>query len=191
MIGEDCIIREHVTIHAATKPDIPTRIGNRAFMMVGSHVGHDGQVGNNVTMVNSALVAGHAQVADNVTMSGNTGVHQFTRVGRMVFITGNCGVSMDVPPFCVVAYRNTLFTVNLVGLRRSGVLREHITAVRDAFWHVFRKTLTRPEMLRELEARGKDCPLVQEQAEFVATAKRPICRGRLNANAISDAEAFT
>ncbi|MEY3230919.1 MAG: Udp N-acetylglucosamine O-acyltransferase, partial [Planctomycetota bacterium] len=73
--------------------------------------------------------------------------------------------------------------LNLVGLRRSGVPRDQITLLRRAFWHVFRRSLTRPEMLAELHARGKDCPLVLEQARFVETATRPIAHGRLNASA--------
>jgi hypothetical protein len=41
-------------------------------------------------------------------------------------------------------------------------------------------------MLAELHARGKDCPLVLEQARFVETATRPIAHGRVGAS--EDAE---
>src|SRR5262249_27087860 len=86
-------------------------------------------------------------------------------------------ISMDVPPFCVSGARNTLHSINLVGLRRNGVSREHITLVRRAFWEVFRAPLPRKEMTEVLRTLGKDCPLVDEMAEFVATAKRPIAKG--------------
>src|SRR5690349_17988525 len=33
VIGNDCIIREHVTIHSASNDHTPTRVGNRVFMM--------------------------------------------------------------------------------------------------------------------------------------------------------------
>lgn len=186
-VGEDTILREHVTLHAATKLDKPTRIGNKVMMMVACHAGHDATIGNGCILANSSMLGGHSSLGDNVIMSGNTALHQFVRMGRMAFMTGNCGVSMDVPPFCVVSDRNRISTINLVGLRRSGVSRDDITAVRRAFWHVFRRNLTKPEMLAELRARGKDCALVMEQADFVATATRPIARGRAGGDS-EDAE---
>lgn len=176
-IGPDSIIREHATVHAATKADVPTTLGTRVFMMSCSHVGHDGRIGNNVILANSALVAGHGQIGDNVMMSGNTSLHQFTRVGRLAFISGQEGTSCDVPPFCVVGGRNTINTVNLVGMRRSGMAREHVTGVRDAFWHVLRRNLTKKETIAQLEERGRDCPPVAEMAAFVAESKRAIARG--------------
>ncbi|MCA9297580.1 MAG: hypothetical protein KDA28_00855, partial [Phycisphaerales bacterium] len=39
-IGERTVIREFVTIHAATK-SAPTSIGDGCYLMVGSHIGHD------------------------------------------------------------------------------------------------------------------------------------------------------
>ena len=131
-IGNNCILREGVTVHAATRPDVPTTIGDRVMMMVASHAGHDARVGNNVILANSALLAGHSVLEDNVTLSGNSAVHQFNRIGRLCFMTGNVGVSTDVPPFCVVGARNTISSVNLVGMRRSGMPRDHITMVRRA-----------------------------------------------------------
>jgi len=177
VVGSNTVLRESVTLHAATKLDKPTRVGDRVYMMAGSHAGHDATVGNGVVMANSAMLAGHAVVFDNAILSGNAAVHQFNRIGRMAFLTGNVGTSKDVPPFCVCAARNTINTVNLVGMRRAGFARDHITAVRNAFWHVFRKNLTRKDTIAELMARGRDCPLVMEQAEFVAVATRPIARG--------------
>jgi UDP-N-acetylglucosamine acyltransferase len=179
VIGDDCLLREHVTIHAATKVDKPTRVGNKVLMMVASHAGHDATIGNGVIMANSAMLGGHALLEDNVIMSGNTAMHQFTRMGRMSFVTGNCGCSMDVPPFCVVSDRNRVTTINLVGLRRSGASRDEITHVRRAFWKVFRNSLTKPEMLEKLTELAKDSALVAEQLRFVQSATRPICRGRV------------
>jgi UDP-N-acetylglucosamine acyltransferase len=179
-IGKGTILRENTSVHAASKGDNPTIIGERVFMMVSSHVGHDARVGNNVILANSALLAGHCIIGDNANLSGNTSVHQFTRVGRMAFLSGQSATSMDVPPFCVVMNRSMLAGVNLVGLRRAGYPREQITAVREAYRFVFRRCLPRREMIAELERRGKDCPLVQEQAEFVASAKRPIAHGRMD-----------
>jgi hypothetical protein len=64
-----------------------------------------------------------------------------------------------------------------VGLRRSGMPREHITELRRAFRDAFRPVIRKDEMIRMLEDRGRECPPVLELAKFVAEAKRPICAG--------------
>ncbi|MCK6477650.1 MAG: acyl-ACP--UDP-N-acetylglucosamine O-acyltransferase [Phycisphaerales bacterium] len=177
-IGKGCILREHVTIHAATKPDRPTTVGDRCMMMVGTHLGHDSRIGNDVVMVNNSGLAGHSELGDNVTLSGMVGIHQFVRVGRFVFMAMGVGVSMDVPPFCVVPERQRMEGINRVGLRRAGFPRDHITAIDEAFRKVFRPgNLGRPEMIEMLTELGKECPPVMEMAEFVRQSKRGICPG--------------
>lgn len=179
VIGENCIIREHVTIHAASNDHTPTTIGNNVFMMVGSHAGHDAKVGNNVVMVNYAVLGGHAQVGDNANLSGLVAIHQHGRVGRLAMISGGSGMSMDVPPFCVAGERNVINGVNVVGMRRFGMDRGEIQAVKRAFHDVFRLPLTRGEQIEKLERMAANSPAVGEMLEFVKTAKRAISRGPL------------
>ncbi|MCH7961430.1 MAG: acyl-ACP--UDP-N-acetylglucosamine O-acyltransferase [Planctomycetes bacterium] len=178
-IGEESIIREHVTVHAATKPDTPTRIGPHVFMMSGSHAGHDAQIGAHVTMMNNVAIGGHGEVGEGAVFGGGSTVHQSTRIGRLVMISGLAGTSMDVPPFCLVSDRNRMGGVNLVGMRRAGIPREQITAVRRAFSEVFRPCLPRPQMIEALTERGLECPPVAEMAQFVrdGTDARGICPG--------------
>jgi UDP-N-acetylglucosamine acyltransferase len=176
-IGEDCIFREHVTVHAASNDHTPTRLGNRVFMMVNSHVAHDCTIGNNVVFVNGAGIAGHGVIDDNVTLGGNAVIHQFVRIGRLVMMSGDCAVSLDVPPFCTVSERNRIGSLNLVGLRRAGVPREHITELRRAFREVLRHSMPRNELIAELTRRGATCPPLAEMAEFVAASKRGITPG--------------
>ncbi|MEK6703313.1 MAG: acyl-ACP--UDP-N-acetylglucosamine O-acyltransferase [Planctomycetota bacterium] len=176
-IGAGCLIREGVTVHAATKPDIPTTIGDRVMMMVNSHAGHDAFVSNDVILANGALLAGHSHIGERANISGNCAIHQFNRVGRLAFVSGGVALSTDVPPFCVSAGRNRLHAVNLVGMRRNGLPREHITQVRWAFNQAFRRSLPRDEMLAKLLELGKDCPPVMEMHQFVLDAKRPISPG--------------
>src|SRR6266849_5234878 len=48
-IGADCDIRENVTINTGTEDDRGvTEIGERCFLMAGSHVAHDCKVGSDV-----------------------------------------------------------------------------------------------------------------------------------------------
>ena len=36
-----------------------TRVGDKCFLMVGSHVAHDCQIGNNVVFANNIMLGGH------------------------------------------------------------------------------------------------------------------------------------
>jgi UDP-N-acetylglucosamine acyltransferase len=175
VIGSDCKLREHVTIHASTKPDVPTRLGDRVWMMVGSHVAHDCRVGNDVNFVNNAGLAGHVQVGDKVTLAGHAIVHQFVRMGRMAFMSAGSAVSTDVPPFCIAWGRNSIVGLNVVGLRRSGMDRGEITLLRRAFREVLRENLPRAQTVERLREIGASSSAVMEVADFVAGGKRPIC----------------
>ncbi len=172
VVGKNCLIREYVSVHAATNEHTPTSVGDRVFMMATSHAGHDAKVGNGVVMVNGSALAGHAQAHDGAIISGGALVHQFNRIGRLAFMAGGSAVSVDVPPFCLVVGKNVMNGVNLVGMRRSGMPREHITRVRQAYREVLGEPMTREEMVRELERLGADCPPVMEMARFVAEAKK-------------------
>ena len=45
IIGENCQIREHVTVHRAAGIGKQTQIGNNCMLMVGSHVAHNCKLG--------------------------------------------------------------------------------------------------------------------------------------------------
>lgn len=176
-IGANTLLREHVTIHAASKPPgegHPTTIGDNCFLMVNSHLGHDARVGHGVILVNGVLLAGHTEVQDRATLSGAAAIHQFVRIGRFAFVTGLTGHALDVPPFCIAGARNTIFGINAVGLRRAGFPREHITLLRKAFRLGFRVRQPRAEQIAVLRDLGAACPPVLEMAEFVAASKRGV-----------------
>ncbi|MEM9372677.1 MAG: acyl-ACP--UDP-N-acetylglucosamine O-acyltransferase [Planctomycetota bacterium] len=174
-IGSGCIIREHATVHAASKPDRPTTIGDRVFLMVNSHVGHDTVVEDDVILVNNTCLAGHTYVQRNATLSGAVLLHQHGRVGRLAMCSGGSILSNDVPPFCMTANRSTLVGLNLVGLRRSGMPANEINAIKRAFREVFRINPNRTELLAMLDERAKESPCVAEMAAFVRASKRSIC----------------
>lgn len=177
-IGSECIIREHVTVHAATKEE-PTRIGNRVFLMVGSHAGHDAIVEDGAILTNGAGLAGHTFVGRGAILSGYASVHQFARIGRLAMVSALTGCSSDVPPFCIADGRNRIVGINAVGMRRAGIDRTEITAVRRAYREAFRKTIPRQEMIGILDALGREAPCVAEMAEFVRTTRRGIAPGTI------------
>lgn len=176
-IGPDSLIRENVSVHASSNDHTPTTLGERVMLMASSHVAHDCQLGDNVILVNYAGLSGHTVIGNNATLSGHCGTHQHVRIGRLAFFSAGTHVSMDVPPFCVVNERNRLGSVNLVGMRRSGMPRTEITAVRETFRAVFRHPTPREDMLGYLAERAEEVPALAELHEFVSHSKRGIVPG--------------
>ena len=135
VIGKRNRIREHVTMNCGTEGGGGvTRVGDDGLFMAGCHIAHDAQLGDRVIIVNSAAVAGHCIIEDDVIVGGLSGIHQFVRIGRGAIIGAVTMVTNDVIPYGLVqAPRGELDGLNLVGLKRRGVARADITALRAAF----------------------------------------------------------
>jgi UDP-N-acetylglucosamine acyltransferase len=134
-IGARNRIREHVTMNTGTEGGgFVTRIGDDGLFMAGCHVAHDCQIGNRVILVNHASIAGHCVLEDEVIVGGLSGVHQFVRIGRGAIIGAVTMVTADVIPHGLVqAPRGQLEGLNLVGLKRRGVPKPEISALRDLY----------------------------------------------------------
>ena len=135
VVGARCRVREGATLNAGTEGGGGlTQVGDDCLIMAGAHVAHDCRVGNRVILVNNAALAGHCIVEDDVIVGGLSGVHQWVRVGRGAIIGAVTMVTNDVIPYGLVqAPRGELDGLNLVGLKRRGVPREDITALRAAY----------------------------------------------------------
>ncbi|AML53725.1 acyl-[acyl-carrier-protein]--UDP-N-acetylglucosamine O-acyltransferase [Falsihalocynthiibacter arcticus] len=135
IVGARNRIREGVTMNTGTTGGGGiTRVGDDCLFMTGAHVGHDTTVGNRVILANQAALAGHCVVADDVIIGGLSGIHQFVRLGRGAIIGAVTMVTNDVIPFGLVqGPRGELDGLNLVGLKRRGVSRADISALRAAF----------------------------------------------------------
>lgn len=135
IVGKRNRIREGATLNLGTKGGGGvTRVGDDCLFMTGAHVGHDAVVGSRVVMANQAALAGHCIVEDDVIIGGLSGVHQFVRLGRGAIVGAVTMVTNDVIPYGLVqGPRGVLDGLNLVGLKRRGVGREDITALRAAF----------------------------------------------------------
>jgi UDP-N-acetylglucosamine acyltransferase len=168
-IGEDCDIREGVTINTGTEDGGGlTEIGNRCFFLVGSHVGHDCRVGNGVTLANNAVLGGHVTVGDHSFLGGQAAVHQFVRIGEGVMISGVSGVAADIIPFgFAIGQRAVLDGLNVVGLRRRGVDRSDIHQLRRAYRALFVGSGTLRDRLGPVEEEFADNPLVGQVIAFI------------------------
>lgn len=174
-IGNHCIIREFVTIHRGTKPDTITQVGDHCFLMADAHLGHNAQLGNHVIMANASMLGGYVSVGDRAFISGNVAVHQFVRVGKMAMVSGLSGFSKDIPPFCMAAFRNSVWGLNMVGLRRAGLSSADRESLREAFRILFRSDLDRKASLEKIRQDFTN-PYVLELLQFITESKRGICR---------------
>lgn len=135
IIGPRVIVREHVTAHGGTaQGGGATVVGADALLMVGVHVAHDCRLGDGVVLANQVALGGHVTVGDGAMIGGLTGVHQFVRVGQNAAIGGASAVRRDVPPYCLArGPEGALRGLNLVGLRRLGVDRASLAALRSVY----------------------------------------------------------
>ncbi|WP_300518574.1 acyl-ACP--UDP-N-acetylglucosamine O-acyltransferase [Aliiroseovarius sp.] len=167
-IGARNRIREHVTMNPGTAGGGGlTRIGDDGLFMAGCHVAHDCQIGNHVILVNNVAVAGHCHIDDQVIVGGLSGIHQFVRIGRGAIIGALSMVTSDVLPHALVqGPRGELDGLNLVGLKRRGVDRADITALRAAFLMLKQGEGNFQERARRLEEEA-DSDYVREMVAFI------------------------
>jgi UDP-N-acetylglucosamine acyltransferase len=136
-IGSGSTIREYVTINRSTEKGLNTTVGENCLLMACSHVAHDAIVGNNVVIANNVLLAGHVVVSDRVVLGGGSAFHQFSRIGEGSIVGGLARITQDIPPFIMVAERNEVSGLNLVGLKRRGCSRETIMELKAAYRLVY------------------------------------------------------
>jgi UDP-N-acetylglucosamine acyltransferase len=180
-IGNDNVIREDCTIHRGSPEGSATRIGDKNFLMVGAHVGHNCEIGNNVVIANNCLLAGHVRVDDQAFIGGGSTFHQFMRVGRLVMVQGSSSFGKDLPPFVMAAERNSVMGLNVVGLRRVGFSAKEREEIKAAFKLLYLSGLNLSQAL-EKAASTNFGALGREFFDFVTSAKkRGICpyRGKL------------
>lgn len=180
-IGDGNVIREYCSIHRGTPSGHGvTTIGNNCMLMAYSHVAHDCTIGNNVILVNNATLGGHVEIGDRVTVGGMTAVHQFSRIGEYSFIGGMSGISMDVPPYVIVAgIRNDMQVrgINKIGLKRAGFSNEDIRKLGHAFTMIFKtKDLLLQEALEKVKKEIPDSVPVAKMVEFFAVSNRNVVR---------------
>lgn len=167
-IGKRNRIREHVTINTGTAGGgSETRIGDDGLFMAGCHIAHDAHIGDRVIVVNSSAVAGHCIIADDVIIGGLCGIHQFVRIGQGAIIGALSMVTNDVVPHgLVMGPRGKLDGLNLVGLKRKGVARSDIIALRAAFQMLKDGEGTFHERAARL-ADDTDSAYVQQMVDFI------------------------
>lgn len=176
-IGNDNIFREHVQVHRGTTPGSSTVIGDRNYLMAGSHVAHNSKLGNDIVLANGALLGGHVEVGDHAFLSGHCVVHQFVRIGEISLMRGLSGTSRDVPPYAIIDWQHRVRGVNTVGLKRAGFEDQRIREIKEAFRILFRKGRNLSLAIKEVETETRVSPDVARLLEFIRSSKRGVCLG--------------
>ena len=178
VIGARNVIREHVTINCGSlKGGGLTDIGDRGYFMSYSHIAHDCHIGDGVTFANGVALGGHAIIEDGVNIGGLAAIQQYGHIGRNAFVGGVTGVPDDVVPHGMVwGARARLHGLNLIGLKRNGLSRERIQALRAAFRAIFFGPGTLAGRAERAAEQWAGSPEVLEIVRFIhAKRKRPIC----------------
>ena len=181
-IGEACVLREMVSMNVGSlKGGGITRVGPRGYFMANSHIGHDCQVGEGVTLANSVALGGHVEIGDGVIFGGLSAVQQFCRVGKGAMVGGLTGINRDVIPYAMAFGDHAeLAGLNLIGLKRRGLSRDTINALRASFRSVFYGG--GGSLADRARAAKQTYPGVAEVAEIadfiLADAKQELCLAR-------------
>lgn len=168
ILGDNNIVREHVTIHRATGSKKETRIGNDNLIMAYCHIGHNCTIGSNIMMSNMVGLAGHILVEDKVIFGGFVGVHQFVRVGKMAMVGGYSKVVQDIPPFMMADGRPCkVLDLNVIGLRRAGVSSKARAELKQAYKLLYRSQMNMSQAVEMVETEIESGPERDYLLDFI------------------------
>ncbi|PID76399.1 MAG: acyl-[acyl-carrier-protein]--UDP-N-acetylglucosamine O-acyltransferase [Deltaproteobacteria bacterium] len=181
IIGNDNQIREYVSIHRGTpKGREKTVIGDRNLLMAYTHVAHDCILGSDIIMANVATLGGHVEVGDRASIGGLVAVHQFCRIGCHAYIGGVSGISLDVPPYVIIAgtrNRTRISGINKIGLRRNGFSKETIKQLGRAFKIIFcSPNLLMKDAIEIARKELGDCEEVLNMVKFFESSTRGVVK---------------
>jgi UDP-N-acetylglucosamine acyltransferase len=180
-IGQDCLIREGVTMNPGTAGGgSQTIVGARCTFSANAHVAHDCKLGDDIILSNNVMLAGHCQIGDFVIISGGAAAHQFVRIGAHAFIGGLAGVEHDVIPYGIaLGNRASLAGLNIVGLKRRGFSRESIHDLRRAYRALFAPEGTLKERVEDVATEFEAHTEVRRILDFLREGgERAICTPR-------------
>ncbi|MFH0941253.1 MAG: acyl-ACP--UDP-N-acetylglucosamine O-acyltransferase [Candidatus Omnitrophota bacterium] len=176
VIGENNIIREYVTVNLSTTEGSRTVIGNNNLIMAYSHIAHDCIVGSHCIIANAGTLAGHVTLEDRVVIGGLVAIHQFVRLGTMSIVGGCSKVVTDIPPYSTCdGHPAKFYGLNLIGLKRAGVSKQAIHALKAAYKIFFQSGLNKKHAIEEIKKNLPTSPEIDHLVEFISTSERGIC----------------
>jgi UDP-N-acetylglucosamine acyltransferase len=177
IIGDNCVLREFVTIHRGTASKGKTVIGNNNLIMAYCHVAHDCILHNNIIMSNATQLAGEVEVDDYAIIGGGTLVHQFSHIGSHVMIQGGSKINKDIPPYVIAAREPIAYCgINSVGLNRRGFTPEQIHTIQEAYRLIYQGGMIVSQALDTIEATMPQTPERDAILHFIRNSERGIVR---------------
>ena len=177
IIGDNCVLREFVTVHRGTASKGKTVIGNKNLIMAYCHVAHDCILHNNIIMSNATQLAGEVEVDDFAIIGGGTLVHQFSHIGSHVMIQGGSKINKDIPPYVIAAREPIAYCgINSVGLNRRGFTPEQIHTIQEAYRLIYQGGMIVSQALDTIEATMPQTPERDAILHFIRNSERGIVR---------------
>ena len=177
IIGDNCVLREFVTVHRGTASKGKTVIGNNNLIMAYCHVAHDCILHNNIIMSNATQLAGEVEVDDFAIIGGGTLVHQFSHIGSHVMIQGGSKINKDIPPYVIAAREPIAYCgINSVGLDRRGFTPEQIHTIQEAYRLIYQGGMIVSQALDTIEATMPQTPERDAILHFIRNSERGIVR---------------
>jgi UDP-N-acetylglucosamine acyltransferase len=177
VIGENCVLREFVTIHRGTASKGKTVVGKNNLIMAYCHVAHDCILHDNIIMSNATQLAGEVEVDDFAIIGGGTLVHQFTHIGGHCMIQGGSKVNKDIPPYAIIAREPIAFCgINSVGLNRRGFTPEQIHTIQEVYRLLFQNGMNTTQALDYIEATMPKSTERDSIVAFVRASTRGVVR---------------
>ena len=177
IIGNNCNIREFVTVHRGTFSKGKTVIGNNNLIMAYCHVAHDCELGNNIIMSNATQLAGEVVADDFAIIGGGTLVHQFSHIGSHVMVQGGSRINKDIPPYVIAAREPIAYCgVNSVGLNRRGFTPEQIHTIQEVYRLLYQGGMNTTQALDHIEATMPASPERDLIVAFVRASTRGVIR---------------
>jgi UDP-N-acetylglucosamine acyltransferase len=84
VIGNDNVVREHVTANGGTVRT--TTIGDRNILLTRSYISHDSILEDDITVSIGAAVGGHSHLMIGCNLGINVSLHQFSIIGSYAMI---------------------------------------------------------------------------------------------------------
>ena len=177
VIGDNCVLREFVTIHRGTASKGKTVVGNNNLIMAYCHVAHDCILHDNIIMSNATQLAGEVEVDDFAIIGGGTLVHQFSHIGSHCMIQGGSKINKDIPPYVIAAREPIAYCgINSVGLNRRCFTPEQIHTIKETYRLIYNSGMIVSQALERIEAEIPASPERDLILSFVRNSTRGIVR---------------
>jgi UDP-N-acetylglucosamine acyltransferase len=140
VIGNNCIIREYVTINSGTIRN--TILHDSITMLRNSHIGHDSIIESKVNLSCNVLIGGHSHVMEGANLGLGSMCHQFSVIGAysMIGMGGIVVKSSEIHPGEIYVGNPVKFLKeNKIGLHRNKITSEKLSELVNKYFSLSNK----------------------------------------------------